>query len=38
MRVPRPKRFLFTTLMSEDLGLLTRTLPVAKELEKRGHR
>ena len=24
--------------MSEDLGLLTRTLPVAKELEKRGHR
>jgi UDP:flavonoid glycosyltransferase YjiC (YdhE family) len=32
------KRFLFTTLMSEDLGLLARTLPVAKELEKRGHK
>ena len=38
MRVPRPKRFLFTTLMSEDLGLVTRTLPVAKELEKQGHK
>jgi UDP:flavonoid glycosyltransferase YjiC (YdhE family) len=31
------KRFLFTTLFSDDLGLLTRTLPIARELAKRGH-
>lgn len=30
-------RFLFTTLVSDDLGLLTRTLPVARELAHRGH-
>jgi len=32
------KRFLFTTLPSEDLGLLTRTIPVANQLAKRGHK
>jgi UDP:flavonoid glycosyltransferase YjiC (YdhE family) len=32
------KRFLFTTLLSNDLGLLTRTLPVAEELARRGHK
>lgn len=31
------KKFLFTTLPSNDLGLLTRSLPVAGELAKRGH-
>src|SRR4030042_4068234 len=31
------KRFLFTTLFSDDLGLLTRTIPIARELSKRGH-
>lgn len=31
------KRFLFTTLFSDDLGLLTRTLPIARELANRGH-
>lgn len=30
-------RFLFTTLFSDDLGLLTRTLPIARELANRGH-
>ena len=30
-------RFLFTTLFSNDLGLPSRTVPVAKELAKRGH-
>ena len=30
-------RFLFTTQISDDLGLLTRTLPVAEELTRRGH-
>ena len=30
-------RFLFTTLASDDLGLLARTLPVARELKQRGH-
>lgn len=30
--------FLFTTLPSNDLGLLTRSLPVAHELAERGHR
>lgn len=30
-------KFLFTTLPSNDLGLLTRSLPVASELAKRGH-
>jgi UDP:flavonoid glycosyltransferase YjiC (YdhE family) len=30
-------RFLFTTQASDDLGLLTRTLPVARELAHRGH-
>lgn len=30
-------RFLFTTLASNDLGLLARSLPVAAELAKRGH-
>lgn len=32
-----PRRFLFTTLPSNDLGLLTRTLPVAAALAARGH-
>jgi UDP:flavonoid glycosyltransferase YjiC (YdhE family) len=31
------QRFLFTTLPSNDLGLLARSLPVASELTKRGH-
>jgi len=30
-------RFLFTTQVSNDLGLLTRSLPIATELRKRGH-
>ena len=32
------QKFLFTTLPSNDLGLLTRSLPVASELAKRGHK
>jgi UDP:flavonoid glycosyltransferase YjiC (YdhE family) len=32
------KKFLFTTLISNDLGLLTRSLPIARELAERGHR
>ncbi len=31
-------RFLFTTLPTNDLGLLTRSLPIARELAARGHR
>ena len=31
------KKFLFTTLPTNDLGLLTRSLPIATELRKRGH-
>jgi UDP:flavonoid glycosyltransferase YjiC (YdhE family) len=31
------KKFLFTTLFSDDLGLLTRSLPIARELRDRGH-
>jgi UDP:flavonoid glycosyltransferase YjiC (YdhE family) len=30
-------RFLFTTLPTNDLGLLTRSLPIARELARRGH-
>jgi MGT family glycosyltransferase len=30
-------RFLFTTLPSNDFGLLTRSLPIAAELKRRGH-
>ena len=30
-------KFLFTTLPSNDLGLLTRSLPIAKELRENGH-
>jgi UDP:flavonoid glycosyltransferase YjiC (YdhE family) len=30
-------RLLFTTLPSDDLGLLTRSLPIARELKLRGH-
>ncbi len=30
-------KFLFTTLCSNDLGLLTRSLPIARELRDRGH-
>jgi len=30
-------KFLFTTLPSNDLGLLTRSLPIAEELKKYGH-
>jgi hypothetical protein len=29
--------FLFTTLPTNDLGLLTRSLPIASELAKQGH-
>jgi UDP:flavonoid glycosyltransferase YjiC (YdhE family) len=32
------KKFLFTTIPSDDLGLLTRSLPVASELAKRGYK
>ena len=31
------KKFLFTTLMTNDLGLLTRSLPIARELRDRGN-
>jgi UDP:flavonoid glycosyltransferase YjiC (YdhE family) len=31
------KKFLFTTLPSNDLGLLTQSLPIARELRNRGH-
>ena len=31
-------KFLFTTLPSNDLGLLTRSLPIANELTKLGHK
>ena len=34
---PDVARFLFTTLFSNDLGLLTRSLPIACELRDRGH-
>ncbi len=30
-------KFLFTTLPSNDLGLLTRSLPIARELHALGH-
>jgi UDP:flavonoid glycosyltransferase YjiC (YdhE family) len=32
------KKFLFTTLPSNDLGLLTRSLPIANELKKLGYK
>ena len=31
------QKYLFTTLPSNDLGLLTRSLPIAHELRNRGH-
>jgi UDP:flavonoid glycosyltransferase YjiC (YdhE family) len=31
------KKFLFTTLFTDDLGLITRSLPIARELADRGH-
>ena len=31
-------RYIFTTLPSNDLGLLTQSLPIARELRNRGHR
>jgi UDP:flavonoid glycosyltransferase YjiC (YdhE family) len=31
------KKYLFTTLPTNDLGLLTRSLPIAHELRNRGH-
>lgn len=31
------KKFLFTSLITNDLGLLTRSLPIARELRTRGH-
>jgi UDP:flavonoid glycosyltransferase YjiC (YdhE family) len=31
------KKLLFTTLISNDLGLLTRSLPIARELRDRGY-
>ncbi len=30
-------KFLFTTQASNDLGLLTRSLPIAHELKQHGH-
>ena len=30
-------KFLFTALISNDLGLPTRTIPIAMELARRGH-
>ncbi len=30
-------KLLFTTLPSNDLGLLTRSLPIAKEMTEKGH-
>ncbi len=30
-------RLLFTTLPTDDLGLLTRSLPIARELAEHGH-
>jgi len=30
-------RFLFTTILMNDLGVPTRSLPIAQELQKRGH-
>jgi UDP:flavonoid glycosyltransferase YjiC (YdhE family) len=35
--MPSSKRFLFTVLPTNDLGLLTRSLPIARELVRRGH-
>ncbi len=32
------KKFLFTALFSNDLGLPTRTVPIARELAERGHK
>lgn len=32
------KKYLFTTLPSNDLGLLTRSLPIARELAKKGNK
>jgi len=31
-------RFLFTTILANDLGVPSRSLPIALELERRGHR
>jgi UDP:flavonoid glycosyltransferase YjiC (YdhE family) len=31
------EKFLFTTLPSDDLGLLMRSLPIARELRERSH-
>jgi UDP:flavonoid glycosyltransferase YjiC (YdhE family) len=31
------RKFLFTTLPTNDLGLLTRSLPIARQLAQRGH-
>lgn len=31
------KKFLFTTLYTNDLGLLAKSLPIASELRNRGH-
>jgi UDP:flavonoid glycosyltransferase YjiC (YdhE family) len=31
------KSYLFTTFPSNDLGLLTRSLPIARELAKKGN-
>jgi len=35
--MPKMKKLLFTTLPSNDLGLLTRSLPIATKLAERGH-
>lgn len=38
LAVNRMKNLLFTTLPTNDLGLLTRSLPIARELRDRGHK
>ncbi len=30
-------RFLFTTILADDLGVPTRSMPIALELKRRGH-
>jgi UDP:flavonoid glycosyltransferase YjiC (YdhE family) len=37
VKIYKMSKYLFTTLPSDDLGLLTRSLPIARELSSRGH-
>jgi UDP:flavonoid glycosyltransferase YjiC (YdhE family) len=37
-QINRMNTYLFTTLPTNDLGLLTRSLPIARELRNRGHK